>query len=113
MVDATELVVSELVTNAVKASQGLTGGRYEDVWRPGKPPVRLWLQTDRKHVLISVWDGNNQMPRRREAGPHDEEGRGLFLVEQFSEEWGAYTPRGASGKVTWALFTAQRDGAGE
>jgi len=108
--DTTELLVSELVTNSVNASQGLTGGRYEGRWRAGRPPVRVWLQTDRRRVLISVWDGNNQMPQRKQAGSNDEHGRGLLLVEQLSDKWGAYTPSSESGKVTWALMSAPREG---
>lgn len=36
------LVVSELVTNAVQASEGLTSSQYDGRWTPGVPPVRLW-----------------------------------------------------------------------
>src|ERR1700690_360530 len=46
-----ELVVSELVTNAQRASAGLTGSRYGGRWIPGVPPVRLWLCADKERVL--------------------------------------------------------------
>jgi anti-sigma regulatory factor (Ser/Thr protein kinase) len=99
---AVELVVSEIATNAVQASAGLTGSRYQGRWRPGRPPVRLWLRSDRERVLIQVWDGNDQMPRRPEPEPDAEHGRGLLLVESLSAEWGAFRPDGSGGKVVWA-----------
>src|ERR1700730_6670604 len=41
--DTVPLIVSELVTNAVQASAGLTGSRHDGRWTPGTPPIRLWL----------------------------------------------------------------------
>src|SRR6266567_5818044 len=38
LVETIELIVSELVTNAIQASEGLTGGRYDGRWTPGVPP---------------------------------------------------------------------------
>jgi hypothetical protein len=66
------------------------------------PVVRLWLSSDLRCVLIRVWDGNNQMPARRDAGPDDDSGRGLMIVEYLANEWGAY-PK-ADGKVVWVLL---------
>jgi len=97
-----ELVVSEIVTNAVQASAGLTSSQYQGRWRPGRPPVRLWLCSDRERVLVQVWDGNDQMPRRPEPQPDAEHGRGLLLVESLSAEWGAFRPDRSGGKVVWA-----------
>jgi anti-sigma regulatory factor (Ser/Thr protein kinase) len=88
LADNVELLVSELMTNAVRASDGLMS-----------PAVRLWLVSDRDCVVIHVWDASNEMPVRREAGPDSERGRGLLLVETLSREWGAY--RTADGKVVW------------
>ena len=53
-----ELLVSELLTNAVKASRSLG-------WHS---PVRLWVLSDKAHVLVLVWDANPQPPMRIEAG---------------------------------------------
>ncbi len=100
-----ELVVSELTTNAVQASAGLTASRYDGRWSPGAPPVRVWLCSDRQRVVAAVWDGSDRRPAR--AVPDDPEaegGRGLLLVEMLSEQWGV-TLRG-SGKVVWAVMTA-------
>src|SRR5258708_38745457 len=52
-----ELVVSELTTNAVEASAGLTGSRYDGRWSPGTPPVRVWLCSDRQRVVAAGWGG--------------------------------------------------------
>ncbi|MER6462222.1 SpoIIE family protein phosphatase [Streptomyces sp. NPDC001228] len=80
---ATELIVSELVTNAI---------RY------GTAPIRLRLI--RHHVLTcEVLDGSSTSPRLRHARTTDEGGRGLFLVAQASRRWGyRYT---GSGKSIW------------
>lgn len=103
LADPTELVVSELVTNGIRASRGLVGSRFGGRWSAGRPPVRLWLQSDYRTVLVQVWDGNNRMPARQEPDPESEVGRGLCLVEAVSEDWGAFHPPHASGKVVWAL----------
>ena len=66
------------------------------------PVVRLWLASDGPDVLISVWDGSSQAPVRQEAGPDDESGRGLLIVESLSRDWGSY--RTADGKVVWVLI---------
>jgi anti-sigma regulatory factor (Ser/Thr protein kinase) len=96
LTEDTALVVSELVTNAVRASAYL----YSDSLTT--PVVRLWLASDLRCVLVRVWDGNSQMPVRRDAGPDDDGGRGLMLVEYLSSEWGAYLK--ADGKVVWVVL---------
>ncbi|MFJ8085734.1 SpoIIE family protein phosphatase [Streptomyces sp. NPDC096205] len=80
----TELILSELLTNAI---------RY------GAPPVRVRLLLGRTLVL-EVSDGSNTSPRLRRAATTDEGGRGLFLVSQFADRWG--TRYAATGKVIWA-----------
>ncbi|MFF7979681.1 SpoIIE family protein phosphatase [Streptomyces sp. NPDC007901] len=68
----TELIVSELVTNAI---------RY------GRPPAELRLI--RHDVLVcEVTDSNSTQPRLRRARTTDEGGRGLFLVAHLAERWG-------------------------
>jgi anti-sigma regulatory factor (Ser/Thr protein kinase) len=105
LAETIELIVSELVTNAVAASQDLTASRYLGHWVPGRPPVRLWLQSERQHVLIQVWDGNDRTPVRQEPGLDEEHGRGLLLIETLCAKWGIYTPEQSSGKVVWAACT--------
>ncbi|MGW1711224.1 SpoIIE family protein phosphatase [Streptomyces sp. NPDC002206] len=80
---ATELIVSELVTNAI---------RY------GGEPIRLRLLHE-STLICEVSDGSSIAPRMRRARTTDEGGRGLFLVAQLGQRWGTrYT---ASGKVIW------------
>jgi anti-sigma regulatory factor (Ser/Thr protein kinase) len=89
--DTAALVVSELVTNSVRASAGLIF-----------PVIRLWLVSDRARVLIQVWDAADEMPARQDAGPDSEAGRGLTLVAGLVSQWGSGRTHGG-GKVTWAV----------
>jgi len=99
------LVVSELVSNAVQASAGLTGSRFAGYWAPGIPPVRVWLSADDHRVVIQVWDGSDRPPVPQPVAPEADRGRGLLLVGALSEEWGCYTPEKSSGKVVWAVVS--------
>lgn len=100
-----ELIVSELVTNAVRAADGLIRSVYEGRRRAGLPPVRLWLQSDYQCVIVMVWDGSDQMPRPAAPDAESQGGRGLWLVEARSDEWGAFKREHTSGKVVWARIT--------
>jgi anti-sigma regulatory factor (Ser/Thr protein kinase) len=95
--ETVELLVSELVTNAVNATTLVLG--------PVRPPVRLRLSTDRRRVLIEVWDPSERPPVPAEAGPTAEGGRGLLLIGVLSAKWDWYlTPRWG-GKVVWCEVT--------
>ncbi|MEU3423466.1 SpoIIE family protein phosphatase [Streptomyces murinus] len=86
-----ELILSELITNAV---------RY------GSPPIRVRLLHDRG-LICEVADGSSTAPHPRRAAATDEGGRGLFLVAQLASRWGTrYTARG---KVIWAELSPQED----
>ncbi len=104
--DTVELIVSELVTNAVKASQELEH----------LPPVWLGLSGDDHQVLVAVWDGNEepiQTPAVNDEGLPDldaESGRGLLLVDSLSTDWGVYWPEDSHGKVVWSVITAPSAG---
>jgi Histidine kinase-like ATPase domain len=108
LADTAELIVSELVTNAIQASEALRSHRFNGRWAPGRPPARLWLSSDKQCVLIQVWDANEQLPLRQGmTGPDDESGRGLLLVEALCEQCGAYRLERASGKVVWSRSRPQ------
>jgi anti-sigma regulatory factor (Ser/Thr protein kinase) len=92
-----ELIVSELVTNAVKASAGLVPHNH-----PFPPTIQMWLSADEKRVSIQVWDASNHMPEKREPDLESLDGRGLLLVESLSDDCGAYRLEGGNGKVVWA-----------
>jgi hypothetical protein len=103
LADSVELIVSELVTNGVRASEGLVGSRYGGDWTPGAPPLRVWLHGQQRQVAIQVWDANDQAPTRQATDLGAEGGRGLLLVESLSTAWGLYVPPASSGKVVWAV----------
>ncbi|MFF3505707.1 SpoIIE family protein phosphatase [Streptomyces sp. NPDC003247] len=92
---ATELILSELVTNAI---------RY------GSPPITVRLLYDRT-LICEVSDGSSTSPHLRRAAATDEGGRGLFLVARFAQRWGTrYT---AQGKVIWTEQALHDEGAAE
>ena len=101
LAEVVELVVSELVTNAVQATAALADDR-ETRLETRVPPVQLRLSSD-GHVCVAVqvWDGNHELPVRRDAGPEAQGGRGLLLVERLSADWGSYRPLDSGGKVVW------------
>ena len=110
--DPVELLVSELTTNAVRASAMLARPRGETGQARRAARMRLWLTSDRHSVLIQVWDGGHCQPVRQDAGLDAEAGRGLLLVETLSAQWGCYAPAGPAGldgpaglggKIVWAL----------
>ncbi|NBE50364.1 SpoIIE family protein phosphatase [Streptomyces boluensis] len=80
---ATELVVSELVTNAVRYAEG---------------PIQVRLIRDRT-LLCEVADRGHTSPHLRHSGEEDEGGRGLFIVAQLVQRWGTRYTR--SGKTIW------------
>ena len=78
-----ELLVSELVTNAVRYAQGKIG-------------LRLVLEGG---LVCEVLDDSAALPRLRHPDDSDERGRGLQVVSQLAQRWGAR--RAISGKVVW------------
>lgn len=98
LADTAELIVSELITNAVRASAGLPEAQHS------LPTVRMWLSADVERVLVQVWDADHQLPEPEQPGLDAEHGRGLLLVEALSEAWGAYRPQRSIGKIVWAVL---------
>jgi anti-sigma regulatory factor (Ser/Thr protein kinase) len=80
----TELLVSELVTNAIRHAQS---------------PIQLRLILDGV-LSCEVSDGGSTAPHLRRADRYDEGGRGLMLVAQLAERWGTRHTR--TGKTIWA-----------
>ncbi|WP_439654534.1 ATP-binding SpoIIE family protein phosphatase [Streptacidiphilus neutrinimicus] len=86
--DMSVLAVSELVSNS------LTHGR---------PPMRLRLRRTDRRLTVEVTDADDHLPRRRQALPADESGRGLAIVATIASNWGTRrTPDG--GKAVWCEF---------
>jgi anti-sigma regulatory factor (Ser/Thr protein kinase) len=83
LIFSAELLVSELVTNAVRYAQGQIG-------------LRLVLEGG---LVIEVLDDSAALPRLRHPDDQDERGRGLQVVSQIAQRWGAR--RAVSGKIVW------------
>ncbi|MFF7187512.1 SpoIIE family protein phosphatase [Streptomyces sp. NPDC008222] len=83
LVPTTELIISELVTNAI---------------RHGAGPIRLRL-IQHQVLTCEVFDSEQCYPRLRHARIVDENGRGLFLIAQLSNRWGFRSATG--GKLVW------------
>jgi anti-sigma regulatory factor (Ser/Thr protein kinase) len=98
--EGAELVVSELVTNGVKASRAMTHAA-----------IRLWMASDKVRVVICVWDASPEPPVRMDAPEDAEHGRGLLLVEAVSEQWGWFPAEPGNawadshGKIVWAVVS--------
>jgi anti-sigma regulatory factor (Ser/Thr protein kinase) len=94
LADTAELLVSELLTNAVQASRQRSGA-----------VVHLSLASDGVRLLIMVRDFEEGAPSPRHAGVDDEDGRGLTLVDTLSSRYGWSPPAdGTTGKVVWAIL---------
>jgi anti-sigma regulatory factor (Ser/Thr protein kinase) len=97
LVDVTEAVVSELVTNALE-----TTFRHQL-----DSPIRLRLSSNGQQALIEVWDTDPTPPKLPALDLNHlppaiaESGRGLFLVAALSERWSCHTAN-QGGKVVWA-----------
>jgi anti-sigma regulatory factor (Ser/Thr protein kinase) len=93
-VEAAELVVSELVTNAV-----------QHACTPDRIRLEIGLRPDRS-VYVAVTDRSRRLPVRRWGDPQrDAGGWGLHVVAQLSQRWGTDTL--AAGKRVWSVVAAQ------
>ncbi|WP_346175460.1 ATP-binding protein [Streptomyces cuspidosporus] len=106
--DEVALVVSELVTNALR--HAVPGVRPDSP--PGAEPetqVRLHLMRWHSRLVCAVRDPSEKSPVAGEADLSEESGRGLCLVESFTDDWGWHRLAGTlRGKVVWALFLLPR-----
>ncbi|MET9479799.1 ATP-binding protein [Streptomyces sp. NPDC087420] len=105
--DDVALVVSELVTNALRHALPADTPR-----EPQDSPVRLHLMRWKSRLVCAVRDPSHSSPVARETDEDcaAESGRGLFLVDSFSDTWGWHPLAGSlHGKVVWALFQLQTD----
>ncbi|MBO0786257.1 MAG: SpoIIE family protein phosphatase [Actinobacteria bacterium] len=93
LLPTTQLLVSELVTNAIR-------------YTSGEVTLRLVLESS---LTCEVLDSSPALPRLRHAAGDDERGRGLQIVSQLSHRWG--TRRTPSGKVVWFDQLLPRDDA--
>jgi signal transduction histidine kinase len=85
LLDDALLVLTELLTNALRFSDG---------------DIEIVVDARRDHLQIAVRDGNSVLAKVRSADTAATAGRGIAMVEALSQSWGQY-PRGG-GKVVWA-----------
>ncbi|MFF7976221.1 ATP-binding protein [Streptomyces sp. NPDC007905] len=95
VVDDSRLLVSELLANAIKYAP--------DTW------TTLDLMQIGDRLLVEVTDGSAAQPVVHQAGPQEEQGRGMFLVQAIASAWGARRDRRGR-KTTWC--TVAIDGSG-
>ncbi|WP_432090705.1 ATP-binding protein [Streptomyces sp. NRRL F-5630] len=101
LADDIALVVSELVTNALRHALPSPEDAH------GEGPVRLHLMRWAGRLMCAVRDPSDASPVARAEDFAAECGRGLFLVDSFSESWGWHPLAGTPhGKMVWALFRA-------
>ena len=100
--ETAELLVSELVTNAVWfAGNPARALRYSE--RANASLISLSIRHFREGLLIEVYDTDNNPPVRFRAEECAESGRGLMLVEALSKEWSYFFPPGG-GKVVYCIL---------
>jgi hypothetical protein len=99
LVDDAVVIISELVTNAVR--HGLPG--YAAV---ADMPIKLTLVRQGRFVVCIVSDPSDQNPKIRPADDACENGRGLHVIEALSRVWG-WTPLPGAGKAVWAALSVE------
>ena len=106
LTDTVELLVSEIITNAVRASADHADRQQTPGQGISVPTVRFWLTSDGQRVLIQVWDSDHSAPVPQSAGLDAETGRGLLLVDTLSAQRGCYIPATQDGKIVWAMCSS-------
>jgi anti-sigma regulatory factor (Ser/Thr protein kinase) len=84
LTDAARLVVSEILTNAVRHAHS---------------PIGLRLHRTAREVTVEISDDNTHLPQRRVPDLQDENGRGLMLVDTLADAWGTRPTN--TGKTVW------------
>ena len=95
VIDDAELVVSELVTNALLAPPEL---------EESPALIRLWLLGAASLLVVVVWDGSRQPPQLARVPAMAENGRGMRIISELSTDWGWYAAASTGGKCVWAEF---------
>jgi anti-sigma regulatory factor (Ser/Thr protein kinase) len=89
--DAVELMVSELATNCV---------------RHGRRAFQVMITAAGEAVRVEVTDDAGGTPIKRSPAPDEPRGRGLQIVEMFSDAWGV-EPRARAGKTVWFVLGSE------
>ncbi|MFP1630007.1 ATP-binding protein [Streptomyces sp. 5K101] len=105
MADTSALIVSELVTNAVRAT-GVTERDAEYSALERVALIGLQVRLSGPHLVLEVWDGSHDAPTERRPDANAEDGRGLLLVRTMSASCGVRWPE-AGGKVVFAMLALE------
>ncbi|MBK3559784.1 ATP-binding protein [Streptomyces sp. MBT56] len=99
-IDDAALIMSELVTNAIKAS-GITDPDPKPWQIKAEHVIGVQLRAVEASLYVEAWDRTPEPPVRKSPSVEAEGGRGLLLVEQLAKQWNVYRPN-VGGKVVWA-----------
>jgi anti-sigma regulatory factor (Ser/Thr protein kinase) len=102
IIETAELLVSELVTNAVTVSSP-GSGQLNWVDQENGDRISLTLRYMPGRIEIEVFDTDPNPPVLSDADTDAESGRGLMLVQALSKEWGYFSPA-AGGKVVYSVI---------
>ena len=110
LVEVAELLISEMVTNAVEAC---TDDNGHPMYLNGRMPlVVVRLISTGRGVVFEVWDQAPELPVVKNAQGLEEHGRGMFLVETLSARWAWKTAASWPGKCVWAELVLELTGSG-
>ncbi|MFF4411395.1 ATP-binding protein [Streptosporangium sp. NPDC001559] len=104
LVETARLVVSELVSNAIKA-HAVSLAALETAALAS--PDRIWMDLYQAEgaIVLRVWDAGSASPVLKDPDPDDEGGRGLYLVDLLTSGWGYHRPK-SGGKIVWCTLAA-------
>jgi anti-sigma regulatory factor (Ser/Thr protein kinase) len=107
LADTAELITSELVTNAVTATNAIrTPPMASSMFPVALRMIAVRLRLSARSLFVEVWDVSDvvpvarQSPETAETDELGESGRGLFLIGALSKEWGCYAAQDR-GKIVW------------
>jgi hypothetical protein len=110
LADDATVVVSELVTNALRYGRAPDGRRHPLPPATTEQPFLLSLVHYGGSVLCAVFDPGAEVPVLREPDYFRESGRGLHVLQSLAESWGWTTPD-RHGKAVWALLQSPKEAA--
>ena len=96
-IDDAQLITTELLTNAIKASQMIA-----------ESAVKLRMRWRRQALRIELWDGSDEPPEICSPTLEAEYGRGLFLISAIASAWSFHRCAGG-GKVVWAELSTSNE----
>ncbi|MEU3458577.1 ATP-binding protein [Streptomyces sp. NPDC006733] len=105
-VETAELVVSELVTNAVQAT-GLTNPEPKSWDVTAEHVIGVQIRSTGTSLVLDVWDRSSEAPVTKNPDDDAEGGRGLMLIGATCKQWDVFWPH-AGGKIVWAELGLDR-----